>query len=97
MNNNRKELEARAQADKAYVENAKKRKRIIIENEDGTTEEYNEGIFVTFKVHDDKAEFVSMHCNTKPNLELYARGICNLGINLLENCEKIEEAYNRKK
>lgn len=69
----------------------KKRKRIIIENMDGTREEFKEGILFTFlpDEYNNEVNFVAKHINTKGKLDIY-----DASIHMIDNLDDLKEIYD---
>lgn len=77
-----------------YSKQVKKRKKFIIEYEDGSTEEVNSGILYTI-VEDEKGfKMEGKHCNTKEKRDLYVLGLSHIAIGMLENEKDLDELFN---
>lgn len=74
----------------------KKRKRIIIENMDGTIEEFKEGILFTFlpDEYNNEVNFVAKHINTKGKLDKYVRGLAYASVHMIDNLDDLKEIYD---
>lgn len=78
-----------------YSQRKKKRKKIVIHNMDGTTEEYNTGILFTLEeIKGINGELIgrliAKHCNTKDKVEAYTYGLAQVVMAMLED-EKIKK------
>lgn len=72
------------------AEKVKKREKIVIHYEDGTTEEFTTGMFFTLEeaTHENGKKglrIVAKHCNTRELMEAYVYGLSQVVMAMLDS------------
>lgn len=84
---------------KHEMKKSKKREKIVIHYEDGTTEEHKTAILYHFdevlNENNEKAlRLTGKHCNTKHLINEFTFGLSHIVMAMLEDGENIERFYN---
>lgn len=70
---------------KIEVKKTKKREKVIIKYEDGTTEEFKSAVVFALEEHKDHNSMMAYHCNTKDHMETFIEGMSRIMLAMLEN------------
>ncbi|MGL5713373.1 MAG: hypothetical protein ACRCX2_10170 [Paraclostridium sp.] len=83
-----------ANGEKFYAKQVKKRKRILIEYEDGSVEECTSGILYTLEEIGDSYRLTGKHLNTKKYKDAYVHGLAHIVMGMLDNEEEMDRMFN---